>query len=125
MMTFWERRIAHIDRPVRPLEWRGARRQLLKAAIKKRRGLPSRDMSFDVMLALVNLKVSRRAGVMPKRELLENLEWRLLRERLLERKRAVREAARRRVGRSFAETKIDLWRRRRDWLRAVQAGPHA
>jgi hypothetical protein len=120
MTTLWERRIAHIDRRVGPLEWRGARRQLLKAAVKKRRGLPSRNIPADVVFDLVGLKVAARKGDPPNREMARKLEWRLLRERMLERKRAALAAARRRVRRSVEDTRINLWRRRQDWLRAAQ-----
>lgn len=121
MTTLWDKRIAHIDRRVGPLEWRGVRGQLRKAAVRKRRGLPSLSVSLEAAFDQMNLRIAARKGEAPNPELLAKLQWRLLRERLLERKRMQRNAARRRVRRSVIDTKINLWRRRREWLREAQA----
>jgi len=95
--TLWEKRIAHIDRRVGPIEWRGVRGQLRKAAVRKRRGLPSRDVSLEAAFDQVNLRFAAREGEVPNSDLVAKLQWRLLRERLLERKQMQRDAARRRA----------------------------
>lgn len=121
MKTLWDKRIAHIDRQVGPLEWRGVRGQLRKAAVRKRRGLPSRDVSLEAAFDQVNLRFAARKGEVPNPDLVAKLQWRLLRERLLERKQMQRDAARRRARPRVSDTKINLWRRRREWLREAQA----
>lgn len=122
MKTLWGRQTAHIDRRVGPLEWRGARKRLREAAVRKRRGFPSRNVSLEAAFEMVELRVRARKGETPDSELVAKLQWRLLRERLLERKRAHRMAARKRARVSVTDTKINLWRRRREWLRAAEAG---
>jgi len=125
MTTLWERRIAHIDRRVGPLELRGIRGRLRKADVRARRGLPSRNVSIEATFDLLELKLATRRGEPLDSDLVAKLQWRLLRERLLERKRASRQAAssRRRV--SVDRTKINLWRRRREWLREAEEGSTA
>lgn len=119
--THWERRISHIVRRVSPLKWKGPRRQRLKAAIKRLRKQPSRNFPSDLLCESLRLEFAKRRGVQPDPDDVRRLEWRLLRHRLLERKRAKRNAARSRVRRSVDTTKIFLWRRRRDWLREVES----
>jgi hypothetical protein len=92
--------------------WRGARRRLQKAAIRKLRGLPSRDISLELMFDLLEVKRATRRGAPVEPEVVAKLQWRRLRERLLERKRAERLAARRRRP-TVTDTRINLWRRRR------------
>ena len=120
MTTRWERQIAHIERRIRPLEWLGVRGQLRKAAVRKRRKLPSRNISLEAMFDRLHMKIAARKGEPQDRELATKLQWQLCRERLLERKQAQRHAARRRRRVSANETKINLWRRRREWLRMAK-----
>ena len=120
MKTLWERQIAHVDRRVGPLEELSVRRQLRKAAVRKRRGLPSRNMSLEATFDLLHMQLAARKGEYPYLKLAAKLQWGLLRERLLERKRAQRQAARNRKRVSVHDTKINLWRRRREWLREVE-----
>ena len=112
--------MAHIDRRVGPLEWRSVRSRIRKAAVRARRGLPSRNVSLEVTFELVNLHVAARNGESQDRELAARLQWQLLRERLIERHRTQRDAAHRRRSVSVGTTKINLWRRRRDWLRMAE-----
>jgi hypothetical protein len=121
MKTLRESRIAHIDRRVGPLEWRGVRMQMLKAAVRRRRGLPSRNVPAEAVFKLLEMKLTKRKGELPDCQRAEKLQWLLLRERLPDRKRAERQAARRRTRVSGNDTKINLWRRRRDWLRSAGA----
>jgi hypothetical protein len=51
----------------------------------------------------------------------QRLDLEIVRSRLLERKRKQRDAARRRARPSVMDTRINLWRRRREWLRAAEA----
>lgn len=125
MKTLWDRQIAPVDRAVGPLEWRSVRARILKLAVRKRRGLPSRSVSTDAMFELLTIKAAKRRGEPPDVRRVVKLEWLLLRDRLLERKRAVRQATRRRTRPSVNDSKINLWRRRRDWLRSASAGQRA
>lgn len=125
MTKLWDRRIAKIDRRVGPLEWRGVRRQLRRAAHRKRRGLPSRTLPFELVMDRLKLDFSRKLGEKVNPDIAAKLQWGELRERLLERGRAKRDAARRRARRSVFDTRINVWRRRRDWLRTVQQGQGA
>ena len=121
MTTLWERRISHVDRRVGPLEYRSLRGRALKAAVKKRRGQPSRNLPLGLVFELLRVKRANREGAPPDLGSTAKLTWRLLRERLLERKRTACDRARMRGNRSADETKIYLWRRRLQWLRAAEA----
>ena len=120
MKTLRDRQIAHIDRRIGPLEWLGARGQLRKAAVRKRRGLPSRNISLEAMFDRLHRQIAARKGEPPDHELAAKLQWQLCRERLLERKRTQRDAARHRTRVSADDTKINLWSRRREWLRMAE-----
>jgi hypothetical protein len=122
MKTHWDKRIAPIDRAVGPLEWCSVRGQMRKAAVRKRRGLPSRNVPAAAAFEMLEAKRANRLGELPDARRAERLQWLLLRERLLERKRAERRTARRRTRPSVNDTKINLWRRRQDWLRIAEAG---
>lgn len=117
MTTRWDKQIAHVDRRVGPMEWLGVRGQLRKAAVRKRRKLPSRNISLEAMFDLLHMKVAARKGGPQDCELAAKLQRQLCRERLLERKRTQRHAARHRTRVRADDTKINLWRRRREWLR--------
>lgn len=80
----WQRRIRHITRRITPIKLRGMRLRLLKDKIRERRGLPPKsipmtvaDARIDLMLGLPSLSVS-------------DIDWLLLRHKLLARKRASR-----------------------------------
>lgn len=119
-MTLWERRISHIDRRVGPLHERPVRKQLRKAAARKRRGLPSRNMSLDLAFRILDLHWVRLRGETPPGAEVARLEWQLLRERVIERKRTQRDAARCRSRVCGNRIKINLWRRRSEWLAEVE-----
>lgn len=106
------------------LESRGVLRQLRKAAFRKRRGLPSRDMSLEAAFDQVNLCIAAHEGKAVNPDLVAKLQWRLLRERLLERKQMQRAAARMRARRKVSNTTIKPWRRRQEWLGEAQAADH-
>ena len=125
MKTHWDSRIAPINRAVGPLDWRSVRGQMRKAVVRERRGLPSRNVPAAAVFEMLEAKRANRKGEPPDAQRAERLQRLLLRERLLERKRKVRGTARRRVRPSVNDTKINLWRRRRDWLRSTTAGPQA
>lgn len=119
MTKLWERQIAHVDRRIGPLEWRCLRHDLRKAALRRRRGLPSRCKSLEATFEWVKLKALTRMGAQSTPHAALKLEWLALRERMLERKRTAREAARRRTKRNVLDTKINVWRRRQEWLRSL------
>lgn len=121
MKTLWERRIGHIDRRVGPLEWPGLRRRMLKAAVRHRRGLPSRSVSSDVVDEMLAIKAALFRGERLDGDRTARLQWMQLRDRLLELKLVRRAAARRRIRVSVNSTKINLWRRRQQWLRDAEA----
>jgi hypothetical protein len=119
MTTLWDRRIRHFDRPIKATRLRCVRRQLLKADVRRRRGLPSGHLPADWVFEKLRLK---RAKSGPHAQAArERLERARMHDRMLERKRDQRDAARRRARPSVLNTKINLWRRRRDWLRRVEA----
>lgn len=126
MKKLWDRQVAHIDRRIGPLEWLGVRRELRKAAFRKRRGVPSRDMSLEACFDLVDLRLAEQYGeLQPDGERAAKLQWRLLRERLLKRRLAQRRAVRSRTRVRRTDTKINLWRRRREWLRDAEEARRA
>lgn len=122
MTTSWERRIRHIDRKVKPTAMAklGLRSQLLKAKVKERRGLPSRNLPADLVFERIRLKIGRQAESLEAADRLDRLRRREMHERLMERKRNQRRAAYRRARPSSADTRINLWRRRQQWLREVE-----
>lgn len=122
MGSFWERRIRHIDRPVNPIRLGALRGQLLKAKVRALRGLPSRNLPSEFVFRRITLRAQQRRGSLQAAEGLAQLELAILRYRLAERRRAKRDAARRHRRRRVENTSINLWRRRRDWLLAVDPG---
>lgn len=121
MSTLWDRRIRHITRPVKATHMRCVRGQLLKADFQERRGLPSRNLQSELVFTKLRLKLKPGKQDPDAQAARRRLELALIRSRLLERKRKQRDAARRRARPSVTDTKINLWRRRRDWLRAAEA----
>lgn len=118
MTTNWERSIRHITRSLKPTEFRQVRGRLIKAAVKKRRGLPSRSLPADLVFRRIKLRFQKEC--VPDDRLVRELERAVLHTRLMERKRRQRDATRRRARPSALETRIYLWRRRRLWLREAQ-----
>lgn len=121
MMSIWERRISPVDRKVKPTAMGklGLRGQLLKANVKKRRGLPSRSLPIGLVLERLSIKFESRVDDLDVAGRLDRLRRAETRERLMERKRRQRHAARRRARPSVMDTRIYLWRRRQEWLRSV------
>lgn len=118
-MTNWERRIRHLDRKVKPIaaSKMGVRRQLLKAKVKERRGRPSRNLPIELVFERleVRLEAPDAAGRTARLHRAE------IHERLMERKRRKRDAARHRARPRVTDTGIYLWRRRQQWLRDVES----
>lgn len=125
MGTFWERQIRHIDRPVKPTRLGELRGRLLKVKVRARRGLPSRDLPNELVFKRITLKLQQRSGSPQAAEALAHLDLVILRYQLGERQRARREAARRRRRPRVENTRINIWQRRRDWLREVEADASA
>lgn len=124
MMTIWERRIRHIDRRVKPtaVARLGLRGSLLKAKTKKLRGLPSRNLPIELVFERLSIKFEDQKTTGPDAGgRVDRLRRAEMHERLMERKRRQRSAARRRVRPSVEETCIYLWRRRLEWLREVES----
>jgi hypothetical protein len=127
MSLVWDRRIAHIDRPVKPRNLRRFKKRLRKEEHRRRRGLPSRNIETRLFLVKTRLRSNVRLGKVLEDEakaLAAKFAFADLQSRLLERKRlklqAVR-AARRSVGRDG----INLWRRRQLWLEQVELAQRA
>jgi len=121
MTRTWDRRIRHITRPVKATRMRSVRGQMLKAEVQERRGLPSRNVPPELCFTKLRLKFKPGAENPDVQAARRRLELDLMRSRLLERKRKQRESARRRRRPSVMHTKINLWRRRREWLRVADA----
>jgi hypothetical protein len=93
-----------------------------KADVRKRLGLPPRHVPAAAVIEMLEAKRANRKGEPPDALRAEQLQWLFLRERLLEQKRVARGAARRRARPSANDTKMNLWRWRRDWLRSTAVG---
>jgi len=120
----WERQIRHIDRPVKPTKLGVLRGQLIKAKVRALRGLPSRNLPGEFVFRKIRLRAQLRLGAPQAAQDMAQLELAIRRYRLAERRRAKRDAARRRRPR-VENTSIYLWRRRRDWLREAEADDSA
>jgi hypothetical protein len=122
MLTNWERKIRHIDRKVRPaaIGRSGLRGRMLKAKVKQRRGLPSRNVPLDLVLERLRIEFADKTDGMDTVERLHRLDGRKMHERLMERKRRQRDAARRKARPRVADTRIYLWRTRQEWLRRIE-----
>jgi hypothetical protein len=123
MMTIWERRIGHIDSKVKPtaIGKLGLRGRLLKARVKKRRGLPSRSLPIELVLERMAIKFESQTDGLGDDGRVDRLHRVEMHERLMECKRRQLAAARQRARPSVADTRIYLWRRRREWLRRVES----
>lgn len=121
-MLNWERRIKHINRRVKPTAMitLGLRGQLLKAKVNECRGLPSRNLPAELVFERVRLKIMDETGSPDAADRIDRLHRSEMHERLLERKRRQRDAARRRARPRVVDTCIYLWRRRQEWLRSVE-----
>lgn len=123
MKTIWERRIRHIDRRVKPtaISKLGLRGQLLKAKVKERRGLPSRNLPVELVFERVRLELEFDVDSLNVADRIHRLRRSEMHERLMERKRQQRDAARRRARPRVEDTCIYLWRRRQEWLRSLES----
>ena len=102
MMTMWERSIRHITRTVKPAALRLVRAVMIKAAVKKRRSLPSRSLPSELVFQRMKLRFQK--GGVAGDQLARKLEYAVLRTRLMERKRERRDAARRKARPSVSTT---------------------
>ena len=59
MTTLWDRRVRHITRSVKPTRMRGLRGRLLKAEVRRRRGLPSRNLPVELVFEELRLRIKR------------------------------------------------------------------
>jgi hypothetical protein len=123
MSIVCEQRIRHVDRPINRVAnhrlLRSIDRQTLRAAVKARRGTPSGNHSSHYVVAMASLAL-RRAQ---RREnnsaaAAKQLLWLRLRERMLEKKRAARHASSTRRRPSVNDTRINLARRKREYVLA-------
>lgn len=121
MTTLWDRQIRHITRAVKPTRMRGVNAQLIKADVQARRGLPSRNLPAELVFEKIRLKLKPGTEVPEVQAARDQLDWACIHDRMLEHKRKQRDAARRWARPSVLNTKIHLWRRRRDWLRQAEA----
>lgn len=117
MSITWNKAVKHIVRAVKPTHMRLVRSDVLKAAVKQRRGIPSGALPSDLVIARLRLRFRIRTG-----EVVDPLEMTRLsaaarRYRLGQRKRTRRDAGRRRG--AAHRTKIYLWLRRRQWLQSL------
>ena len=123
MKTSWDRKIGHVDRRVKPTAFGrlGLRGQLLKAKVKRRRGMPSRKLPLELVLERLQIEFGEKSD-RDVDEQRRQLDRKKMRERLLERKRNRRDAARRKARPRVEDTCIYLWRRRQEWLRTIEGG---
>ncbi len=115
----WERRIEHIDRPMKRRSQRFVAAALRKAWHRRCRGLPSRDIPMHLAFLKLDLL---RATKTPSRLLSSEVDalrrryaQALVRSRMLEHKHlALAKVQARRV--RVTDTSINLWCRRQKWL---------
>ena len=123
MSIVWDQRIRHVDRPAKRRHWRRLAKCLRDESQRKARGLPSRNIVAQLLIARMRLGLARSVDQPEDAEVLRQrarLEFEVLRSRLLEHKR---KALARVLARKVTEgsTCINLWRRRREWLDRVNA----
>ena len=117
----WERSIRHLDRRLGPVEQvRWLRGRLAKDAVRALRGLPTRSVPGELVLERLRLRFDHNPADPATQQALERLARAETHDRLTERKRAARHAAQRRRRPGRDSTKINLWQRRREWLRRVE-----
>lgn len=119
----WEKRIRDFDHQVgRSMRTRLDAR-LKKIKVKERSGKPSRSLPHELLFEMLRARLNHRVGQIDDESYAlrkVRFEMRNIRDRMQERKRAIREAARpRRYRREF--TNILLWQRRRKWLALVES----
>jgi hypothetical protein len=115
----WERRIQHIDRPMKRSSQRIIASALRKAKHRRSRGLPSRNVPHALAFMRVDvLRATKRSPKLSESEidaLKRRYEKELLRSRVLEHKHvALAKLRSQRI--SVTDTCINLWRRRLIWL---------
>ena len=123
MSIVWDQRIRHVDRPTKRRHWRRLAKCLRDESRRKARGLPSRNIDAQLLIARVRLGLARSVDQPEDAEVLRQrarLDFEVLRSRLLEHKRKALAWVR---ARKVTEdsTCINLWRRRREWLDRVNA----
>jgi hypothetical protein len=83
--------------------------------------LPSRSLPIELVFERLAIEFESQTGGLSVAGRVDRLRRAEMHERLMERKRRQRTAARRRVRPSVADTCIYLWRRRQEWLRDVES----
>jgi hypothetical protein len=121
MSITWSKAIRHVDRAVKPTQLRRMRSMLLKADVKRRRNKPSGSLPSELVFAKLRLRIQSKTGQDVDTLALARIDAWQRRYRLNERKRERRLGARRRARPSVKKTKINLWRRRQQWLQAATA----
>ena len=121
MSLVWEQRIQHFDRPIKRSHYRYLKSGQRKSVWRATRGLPSRNRPWALMAEELRHNILSKHTSASQEELKMRrmrLEWELMRSRLLERKRRERAMIRHRKV-TADRTCINLWKRRRDWLKMV------
>jgi hypothetical protein len=118
MSIVWNRRISHIERPVKRRDLPRIRKTFRILEARRRRGLPSRARVPEELWAEALVRSAVKLGYSDQDQVAQakaKNEFAALRARLLERKReALREVRTRRI--TLESTCINLWQRRRAWL---------
>lgn len=119
----WERTLRPWDRPVKHWSVKCLKSRIARAALRARRGSPSRSFPAGIAFTAIRLKIDVRLGRLSLEAQAvqqQRLDREKVHSRMTERKRLARAKAKRRRIRA-EQTCIYLWRRRKDWLREVQA----
>ena len=95
----------------------GLRSQLLKAKVKERRGLPSRNLPAELVFERIRIEF-RELDAAGRIDRVLRAE---MHERFMERKRRKRDATRRRARPRVEGTCIYRRRRRQQWLRSAES----
>ena len=123
MSIVWEQRIRHFDRPIEHRHLRHLKARQRKQVRRETRKLPSRDLPWALVLKALRLDTMTKRTTRSREDLnifRMRLEWEHIRSRVLERKRRERAMIRRRKV-TGDRTCINLWKRRRDWLKTIES----
>ena len=119
MGIVWDRSIRHVHRKLKRRDYRLVASSDRATRHPARMGLPSRGLPAELGFEFVKVRVALKTAPSEEMERRSRvLQSELLRSRLLERKRGLRDAVRhRKITRD--RTCIYLWKRRRNWMVAA------
>ena len=121
MSIVWDQRIRHTDRKVKRRDYRLLATSDREMRRRERSGVPSRavpsELAFEGIWIRIDARTKTPAEILARKI---GFELKLIRSRMLERKRRMKDLVRsRKITRD--RTCIYLWKRRREWLAMAEA----